>query len=163
MRLVAVLGYSGFRGRGLHAICLARLRHAEALAGDDDTVLLSGEAELMREASTRTEFVLDGAASTTRENARGVAAAAREVGADEVVVVTSAWHAARARALVQAAVGPEVRVTSSSPPGRPPLRLAVREVACLAVLPLHARGLARSREAGDQRVGGSPVRGARGG
>jgi uncharacterized SAM-binding protein YcdF (DUF218 family) len=163
MRLVAVLGYSGFRGRGLHAICLARLRHAEALAGDDDTVLLSGEAELMREASTRTEFVLDGAASTTRENARGVAAAAREVGADEVVVVTSAWHAARARALVQAAVGPNVRVTSSSPPGRPPLRLAVREVACLAVLPLHARGLARSREAGDQRVGGSPVRGARGG
>jgi uncharacterized SAM-binding protein YcdF (DUF218 family) len=163
MRLVAVLGYSGFRGRGLHAICLARLRHAEALAGDDDTVLLSGEAELMREASTRTDFVLDGAASTTRENARGVAAAAREVGADEVVVVTSAWHAPRARALVQAAVGPEVRVTSSSPPGRPPLRLAVREVACLAVLPLHARGLARSREPGDQRVGGSPVRGARGG
>ena len=163
MRLVAVLGYSGFRRQGLHAICLARLRHAEALVGDGDTVLLSGEAELMRDASTRTEFVLDSAASTTRENARGVAAAAREVGADEVVVVTSAWHARRARVLVQAAVGDDISVSSSSPPGRPPLRLAVREVACLAVLPLHARGLARWRELGDQRVGGSPVGGARGG
>jgi uncharacterized SAM-binding protein YcdF (DUF218 family) len=163
MRLVAVLGYSGFRGRDLHAICLARLRHAEALAGENDTVLLSGEAELMREASTRADVVIDSAASTTRENARGVAAAARELGADEVVVVTSAWHARRARVLVQAAAGRDVRVTSSSPPGRPPLRLAVRELACLAVLPLHARGLARARELGEQRVGGSPVRGARGG
>ncbi len=163
MRLVAVLGYSGFRGRGLHAICLARLRHAEALARDDDTVLLSGEAGLMRDASTRAEVVVDSSASTTRENARGVAAAARELGVDEVVVVTSAWHAPRARALVRAAVGRDVRVTSSSPPGRPPVGLAVRELACLAVLPLHARGLARARELGDQRVGGSPVRGARGG
>jgi uncharacterized SAM-binding protein YcdF (DUF218 family) len=163
MRLVAVLGYSGFRGRGLHAICLARLRHAEALAGDDDAVLLSGEAGLMRDASTRADTVLDSAAGSTRENARGVAAAARELGANEIVVVTSAWHAPRARALVRAAVGRDVHVTSSSPPGRPPLRLAVRELACLAVLPLHARGLARSRETGEQRVGGHPVRGARGG
>jgi len=163
MRLIAVLGYSGFRGRGLHTICLARLRHAEALAADDDTVLLSGEAELMRDASTRAEVVLDSAASTTRENARGVAAAAHELGADEIVVVTSAWHARRARALVRAAVGPDVRVTSSSPSGRPSLGLAARELACLAVLPLHARGLSRSREPGDQRVGGNPVRGARGG
>jgi uncharacterized SAM-binding protein YcdF (DUF218 family) len=161
MRLVAVLGYSGFRGRGLHAICLARLRHAESLAGDDDTVLLSGEAELMRDASTRTEVVLDSAAGTTRENARGVAAAAHQLGADEIVVVTSAWHARRARALVRAAVGPDVRVISSSPSGRPSLSLAARELVCLAVLPLHARGLARSREPGDQRVGGNPVRGAR--
>jgi uncharacterized SAM-binding protein YcdF (DUF218 family) len=163
MRLVAVLGYSGFRGRGLHAICLSRLRHAETLARDGDTVLLSGEAELMRDASTRTDVVLDSAASTTRENARGVAAAAHELGADEIVVVTSAWHARRARALVRAAVGPGVRVTSSSPSGRPSLSLAARELACLAVLPLHARGLARSREPGDQRVRGNPVRGARGG
>jgi hypothetical protein len=163
MRLVAVLGYSGFRGRGLHAICLARLRHAEALAEDGDAVLLSGEAELMRDASIRAGVVLDSAAGSTRENARGFAAAARELGADEVVVITSAWHAPRARALVRAAVGPGLRVTSSSPPGRPPLRLAARELACLAVLPLHARGLARSREPGEQRVGGSPVRGARGG
>jgi uncharacterized SAM-binding protein YcdF (DUF218 family) len=163
MRLVAVLGYSGFRGRGLHAICLARLRHAEALARDDDTVLLSGEAELMRSAAAHRGLVLDTAARSTRDNARGVAAAARELGADEVVVVTSAWHAPRARTLVRAAVGRDVRVSSSSPPGRPPLGLALRELACLAVLPLHARGLARGREPGEERVGGSPVRGARGG
>jgi uncharacterized SAM-binding protein YcdF (DUF218 family) len=163
MRLVAVLGYSGFRGRDLHAICLTRLRHAEALARDDDTVLLSGEAELMREASSRSELVLDTSARSTRENARAVAAAARELGVHEVVVVTSSWHARRARTLVRAAVGRDVPVTSSSPRDRPPLRLALRELACLAALPLHARGLARARELGEQRVGGSPVRGARGG
>lgn len=163
MRLVAVLGYSGFRGRALHAICLARLQHAEALAGDDDAVLLSGEAELMRDASPRGEVILDGSARNTRENAKGVAAAARELGADEVVVVTSSWHAFRARTLVRAAAGDGVAVTSSSPPGRPPLRLALRELACLAALPLHARELARAREAGEERVSRSPVRGARGG
>jgi uncharacterized SAM-binding protein YcdF (DUF218 family) len=162
MRLVAVLGYSGFRGRGLHAICLTRLRHAEALARDDDTVLLSGEAQLMRDASSRSDLVL-GAARNTRENAVGVAAAARELGADEVVVVTSSWHARRARTLVRAAVGHDVAVTGSSPPGRPPLRLALRELACLTVLPFHARALARGRELREQRVSGAPVRGARGG
>jgi DUF218 domain len=162
MRLVAVLGYSGFRGRGLHAICLARLRHGEALARDDDVVLLSGEAELMREACSRAD-VLDRSARNTRENAKGVAAAARELDADEVVVVTSSWHARRARTLVRAAAGRDVRVTSSSPEGRPPLRLALRELACLAALPLHRRELARAREVGEQRVGRSPVGGTRGG
>lgn len=163
MRLVAVLGYSGFRGSDLHAICLARLRHGEALAHEDDTVLLSGEAQLMRDASSRADVVVDAAARNTRENAKGVAAAARELGADEIVVVTSSWHAPRARVLVRAAVGPDVPVSSSSPAGRPSPRLALREVACLAVLPLHARALARARQAGDQRVGRSPVGGARGG
>ena len=163
MRLVAVLGYSGFRGRGLHAICLARLRHGEALAHGDDTLLVSGEAALMRDASNRPDVVVDGAARNTRENARGVAATAHELGATEVVVVTSSWHALRARTLVRAAVGPDVQVSSSSPPGRPSPRLALREVACLAVLPLHARALAHARKAGEQRVGRSPVGGARGG
>ena len=163
MRLVAVLGYSGFRGRDLHTICLARLRHGEALAHEDDVVLLSGEAQLMRDAASSAEVIVDPTARNTRENARGVAAAARELGADEVVVVTSAWHALRARTLVRAAVGPEIAVTSSSPRSRPPVRLALRELACLAVLPLHARSLARAREAGEQRVGRSPVGGARGG
>jgi hypothetical protein len=44
VRLVAVLGYSARRSDGLHAVCAARLRHAEQLAGDADTVLLSGRA-----------------------------------------------------------------------------------------------------------------------
>jgi hypothetical protein len=163
MRLVAVLGYSGFRGRGLHAICLARLRHGEELAREGDVVLLSGEAELMRGECALADVVLDRSARNTRGNAKGVAAAARELGADEVVVVTSSWHAFRARTLVRAATGRGVTVTSSSPHGRPPLRLALREIVCLAALPLHARGLARTREVGEERVGRTPVGGARGG
>jgi uncharacterized SAM-binding protein YcdF (DUF218 family) len=163
MRLVAVLGYSGFRGRGLHAICLARLRHGESLAREGDAVLLSGEAELMRGECAHADVVLDRSARSTRENARGVAGAARALGANEIVVVTSSWHAFRARTLVRAAVGRGATVTSSSPRGRPPLRLALRELACLAALPLHARGLARAREVREQRVGGTPVGGARSG
>src|SRR5262249_41703932 len=135
----------------------------EALARDNDTLLVSGEAELMRDASNRPDVVVDAAARNTRENARGVAAAAHELGADEIVVVTSSWHALRAPTLVRAAVRPGAPVSSSSPGGRPSPRLALREVACLAVLPVHARALARAREASEQRVRRSPVSGARGG
>ena len=155
--------FGTWSGRDLHTICLARLRHGETLARAEDVVLLSGEAEVMRDAASSAEVIVDAEARNTRENAKGVAAVARELGADEVVVVTSAWHAVRARTLVRAAVGPEIPVNSSSPRGRPPVRLALRELACLAVLPLHARALARAREAGEQRVGRSPVGGARGG
>jgi uncharacterized SAM-binding protein YcdF (DUF218 family) len=52
------------------------------------------------------------------------------------VVVTSSWHAFRARALVRAALPSNVRVSSDSPSGRPPPKLLARELACLAVLPL---------------------------
>jgi uncharacterized SAM-binding protein YcdF (DUF218 family) len=151
-RLVAVLGYSGRRHHGLHDVCAERLRHAEDLAAPGDTVLLSGwarhasgtgEAELMREAwrGAEVELVADATARNTRENAFGVAQAARELGADEVVVVTSRWHAPRARTLVRAAL-PGVPVETSSPPGRRPLSLVAREAVCLAALPYH---LARVR------------------
>jgi len=147
MRLVAVLGYSGRRHPGLHDVCAARLRHAEQLARAGDAVLLSGwarhtngtgEAELMREAwkGGEVELVSDATARNTRENALGVAKAARELGADEVVVVTSGWHAPRARTLVRAAL-PDVSVETSSPPGRRPLSLVAREAVCLAALPYH--------------------------
>jgi len=146
-RLVAVLGYSGRRHHGLHDVCAQRLRHAEQLAAAGDTVLLSGwarhtdrtgEAELMRNAwrGAEAELLADATARNTTENARAVAEAARELGADEVVVVTSAWHAPRARTLIRAAL-PGVAVEASSPPGRHPLRLIVRELACLAALPYH--------------------------
>jgi uncharacterized SAM-binding protein YcdF (DUF218 family) len=152
MRLVAVLGYSGRRDRELHAVCEARVRHAESI--EADAVLLSGEAELMQGAWRGGEVVLDTRARNTRENARGVAEAARRLEADEVVVVTSAWHAPRARILVRAAIGdPAVTVTSSSPPGPKPVRLLARELACLAALPLQLL---------DQRVGRRPVGGTRG-
>jgi uncharacterized SAM-binding protein YcdF (DUF218 family) len=146
-RLVAVLGYSRRRHNGLHEVCAQRLRHAEQLAAAGDTVLLSGwarhtdrtgEAELMRAAwrGAETDLVADATARNTSENARAVAEAARQLGADEVVVVTSAWHAPRARTLVRAAL-PGVAVEASSPPGRRPLTLIVRELVCLAGLPYY--------------------------
>ena len=142
MRLVAVLGYSPRRANGLHDICAQRLRHAEGL--DADAVLLSGEAELMRPEwrGPEVEFVTDGAARNTRENAAGVAEAARRLGADEVVVVTSRWHAFRARTLVRFLL-PGVSVSSSSPPGRAPLALLAREGACLTLLPYQLLRLRR--------------------
>jgi len=149
VRLVAVLGYSGRRHHGLHDVCAERLRHAEELAADGDTVLLSGwarhrngtgEAELMRDAWSGPEVVLvsDSTARNTRENAAEVAETARRLGADEVVVVTSRWHARRARTLVRAALRePSVTVQSSSPPGSKPVILLARELVCLAALPYH--------------------------
>ena len=139
MRLVAVLGYSPRRPDGLHEICEARVRHAEQLVREGDAVLLTGEAELMHGAWNGHEVLLDTHARNTRENARAVASAVERLGADEVVVVTSSWHAFRARSLVRASLPPDVRVTTSSPPGRAPLTLRARELACLAVLPLQRR------------------------
>ena len=148
MRLVAVLGFSGRRADDLHAVCAERVKHAHGLVRDGDAVLLSGEANVMRGAWNGGEVLLDPSARNTRQNATGVASAARRLGADEVVVVTSRWHAPRAVALVRAAL-PGVRVTSASPPGRPSVRLLAREAACLAILPLHRRLLARASERGE--------------
>jgi uncharacterized SAM-binding protein YcdF (DUF218 family) len=163
MRLVAVLGYSGRRTVGLHAICAERLSCAEGLAGDADAVLLSGwarrqdaagEVELMREAWEGPDVTLlsDTKARNTKENALGVASAAQSLGAGEVVVVTSSWHAFRARALVRAALqDSSVRVESSSPPGRPPVTLLARELACLVALPvelIRLRGTSRASGGG---------------
>ena len=52
MRLVVVLGYSAWRGAGLHPVCEARVLAAAEFASEEDTVLLSGrpEVELMLEA-----------------------------------------------------------------------------------------------------------------
>lgn len=138
MRLVAVLGYSPRRGDRLHDVCAARVQHARALARNGDRVLLTGEAELMRGPWAGEEVLLDPHARNTRENAAAIAAAARDLGASEVMVVTSAWHTFRARTLVRAALrDADVTVTSSSPPGWQPLPLLAREAACLTVLPLH--------------------------
>ena len=107
VRLGAVLGYLARRSDGLHAVCAARLQRAEQLAADADTVLLSGwarrrngagEAELMRSAwkGTDVRLISDATARNTRENAARVAETARRLGASEIVVVTSRWHAFRA-------------------------------------------------------------------
>jgi uncharacterized SAM-binding protein YcdF (DUF218 family) len=144
MRLVAVLGYSARGDAGIHAICARRLTHAETLAGEAGAVVLSGEAELMRGAwrGPEMELEFDPRARNTAGNAVGVAAAARKLGATEVVLVTSRWHAPRAALLLRAALrGSGISVTTSSPPGLPGPRLFVRELGCFAAAPLQARRL----------------------
>ena len=114
MRVIAVLGYSRGAGSTLHPIARRRLEHAERLADGAGAVILSGgarrrapagEAELMRNAWRRPDIplVLDHTARSTVGNASAVARLARELGAGEVVVVTSRWHAPRAGALTRAA------------------------------------------------------------
>jgi hypothetical protein len=141
VRLVAVLGYSARRNAGLHAICARRLAHAETLVDGAGAVVLSGEAELMREAwrGADVELAVDPRARNTAGNAVGIAAAARKLGATEVVLVTSRWHAPRAALLLRAALrGTGITVTTSSPPDPPGARLLLRELACLAAAPFQA-------------------------
>jgi hypothetical protein len=141
-RLVAVLGYSTRRGEDIHPICAARLEAAAPVAEGADAVLLSGwsrrrhrpsEAELMRAAwrGPAVPLLADGDARTTAGNARAVAAAARDLGADEVVVVTSSWHARRARLLIRAELGSDVALRMVTPSGARPAHLVGRELACL--------------------------------
>jgi hypothetical protein len=141
-RLVAVLGYSTGRGGTLHPICAARLRAAEGVAEGADAVLLSGwsrrrsrpsEAQLMRDAwrGPAVPLLADGDARTTAGNARAIARAARDVGADEVVLVTSSWHTRRARLLARAVLEPDVRLDVVTPPRSRPPHLMARELACL--------------------------------
>jgi hypothetical protein len=150
-RLVAVFGYSARGVEGLHPLCLVRLRHAELLADGADAVVLSGwsrhgarfgEAELMRDAwqGHDVRLICDPTARNTMQNATGIAAVARELGVDEVVIVTSRWHAPRAGALVRAALGDDdVVVSTSSPRGPQHPWLLARELVCLAALPYQRR------------------------
>jgi uncharacterized SAM-binding protein YcdF (DUF218 family) len=155
-RLVAVLGYSRRRGDGLHPICAARLAAAEEVSEGAAAVLLSGwarrphrpsEASLMEAAWAGPDvpLIADGDARTTAGNARAVAAAAKEVDATTVALVTSSWHGARAKALVRAALPPGVRVEVVSPPSTRPLHLVVRELACRLALPLQRASLGSPR------------------
>jgi hypothetical protein len=65
------------------------------------------------------------------------------------VVITSRWHAFRARTLVCAVLRePRVLVRTSSPAGRPPVQLVARELVCLAALPFHLIRLRASRTSG---------------
>jgi uncharacterized SAM-binding protein YcdF (DUF218 family) len=138
--VVAVLGYSRRRDADLHHICAARLARAQELAAGADTVILSGfpEAELMRAAwaGPDVELIPEAKSRSTAQNAANVARAARALGAQELVVVTSSWHRLRVAALMRAALrgsGIRVRVEGADAPR--PVRLLAREAACLALLP----------------------------
>ena len=149
-RLVAVFGYSHRRTGSLHAICADRLAYAQGIAEGARAVVFSGfsEAEPMRAAWTGPDVLLvcDAEARHTADNAANVAAVARELGAQELVVVTSPWHRTRARILVGAALrGSGIRFSIETADGPRPSWLLARELVCLAFLPLQLR---RARRGG---------------
>jgi DUF218 domain len=149
--VVAVLGYSARRPKVLHPVCAGRIARAQELAVADGTVILSGESELMRTAWTgpRVAFVCDPHARSTADNATNVAAAARDLGAEELVVVTSPWHRARAGILLRAALrGSGIRLRLASPSARAPFTLLARELACFGLLPLQLKRLRAARGKG---------------
>jgi uncharacterized SAM-binding protein YcdF (DUF218 family) len=146
-RVVAVLGYSRGGGGRLHPICAERLEHAQTLAGRADAVILSGlpEAELMRAswAGPSVRLIVEADARSTAENARNIAEDARELGAEELVVVTSPWHRRRVELLMRAALaGSGIALLVEAPDGPRPRLLLARELACFAVLPVQ---LARTK------------------
>jgi uncharacterized SAM-binding protein YcdF (DUF218 family) len=159
-RVVVVLGYSSRGQSELHPLCRARLECAAQLTTADDVVVLSGwsrdgraqpEAELMRAAwaGPARRVVVDPDARTTAENAVNAVDDILGSGAREVVVVTSRWHAARARgAFKLALLGRRARVRVVSPPGRGRRRTRLRELSLWPLLPFQlavARRRARSR------------------
>ena len=156
-RLVAVLGYSDATTAELHPVCRVRLALAEQEARPGDVVLFSGwargsgltsEADLMVASWTGAACtrLVDRGARTTLGNALAVARAARRLPADEVVLVTSRWHARRAATLVRAALhgsGATLRVVPAEEPIPPERRL--REAAAWLTVPLLAMVAARTR------------------
>jgi len=156
-RVVAVLGYSRRGDTVIHEICLQRLRRAEALSLPTDAVVLSGrgrarggsEGALMAAEwrGSAVSVVPETESRSTVGNARAIARYANDVGADEVVVVTSSWHRPRAALLFRSALrGRGTRVRVLAPERTWPVGPIVREVACLVVLPVQlARTLRRGK------------------
>jgi uncharacterized SAM-binding protein YcdF (DUF218 family) len=90
--------------------------------------------------------LIDRGARTTLGNAIGIARAARGVRADEVVLVTSRWHARRATTLVRAALlGTKTTVRVATVRGSLTTGRGLREVASWTIVPLLALVAARSR------------------
>ncbi len=146
-RVVVVLGYSDGGRDELHPVCAARLARAAQIATEHDVVVLSGwarvpgtrsEAELMAAAweGAALELVVDPDARTTVGNAENAIGDIRRFGASEVVVVTSRWHAPRAKAAFRLLLrGNGVRVTAAFPREARDARALTRELVLWALLP----------------------------
>jgi hypothetical protein len=159
-RVVVVLGYSDGRHDELHPVCAARLARAAALARGDDVVVLSGwarvpgtrsEAELMAAAWTGTarEVVVDPVAQTTVGNAANALDDVRRIGAREVVVVTSRWHAPRAAAAFRLVVrGTGAKVAPAFPDEPRNLWATLRELPRWPLLPFQVGAARRARAQG---------------
>jgi hypothetical protein len=155
-RVVAVLGFSVRRHESLHPVCAARVTGAQAIATADDVVVLSGwarrgsaaaEAELMAGAwnGAAVSVVRDSGARHTVGNAASIVSVARELGAEELVVVTSWWHRPRAAALVRrAARSAGIRTSTVAAASPWSAALLLREAACLVSLPLQLLALPRT-------------------
>jgi len=90
--------------------------------------------------------ILDRNARSTVGNVLAVARAARQTGADEVVLVTSGWHGQRASALARAALfrsRTKVTLVTTDDSATPTTRL--RELACWTLVPFLAVVAARTR------------------
>jgi uncharacterized SAM-binding protein YcdF (DUF218 family) len=139
-RVVAVFGYSRRSARELHPICAERITYAQEIAEGTDAVILSGsnEAEIMRAAwgDARAELLLDLEARHTVTNARNAVRAAKELGAEELVVVTSRWHAPRTSVFLRSLAPDGLRVSVEGAPGRRHAQPVAREVLCFLLLPL---------------------------
>jgi uncharacterized SAM-binding protein YcdF (DUF218 family) len=159
-RVVVVLGYSDGGAGALHPVCAARLEHAARLTTAEDVVVLSGwarqrhtpsEASLMQAAwrGAASRVVVDEDARTTAENAANAIADIVGAHASEVVVVTSSWHARRARAAFAWLLrGTGIRLTVETPAAATSARDALRELALWPLLPAQ---LYRARAAGGGR------------
>jgi uncharacterized SAM-binding protein YcdF (DUF218 family) len=153
-RIVVVLGYSDGSAGELHPVCAARLERAAKIATREDVVVLSGwarlpgthsEAELMRAAwlGSAREVVVDPDARTTAENMANALNDILRVGAREVVVVTSSWHAARAKAALRWLLRHTgVKVRSETPPGGS-WRAGLRELTLWPLLPFQLWAVGR--------------------
>jgi uncharacterized SAM-binding protein YcdF (DUF218 family) len=127
-RLVVVLGYSDGGGAHLHPVCAARLA-------------------LMRAAwrGAAREVVVDPDARTTVQNLANALNDVLRVDANEVVVVTSSWHARRATAAMRWFLRRrDVAVRAESPPGQS-ARAALRELALWPLLPFQLWQAGRAR------------------
>ena len=153
-RVIVVLGYSDGGRDAIHPICAARVAKAAELSTAADVVVLSGwarvpgtqsEAALMATAWTGAarELVVDPDARTTVGNAYNALNDIRRMGTAEVVIVTSRWHATRARAAFRLLLrGHPIRVSAAFPLEPFRLRPALRELPLWLLLPVqlwHAR------------------------